>query len=126
MPETDRPLSPHLQVYSWQISNTTSILHRLTGVGLSLGILALVAWIVSIAMGPESYATVVGLLTGPLGMLVLFGFSASFFYHFANGIRHLCWDAGYGFDKDVARLTGWIAIVAAALLTVGFWFGALV
>ena len=125
MPETNRPLSPHLQVYSWQISNTTSILHRLTGVGLSFGVVCLVAWIVAAALGPQSYAIVLSLLAGPVGLLVLFGFSASFFYHFANGIRHLCWDVGYGFEKNVARRTGWLAIFAAAALTVVFWAGLL-
>jgi len=126
MPETNRPLSPHLQIYSWQISNTTSILHRLTGVGLSLGIVCLVAWIVAAAVGEALYMSVAGLLGGPLGLLVLFGFSASFFYHLANGIRHLCWDVGYGFEKKLARLTGWIAIITAAILTALFWLVVLV
>ena len=126
MPETNRPLSPHLQIYSWQISNTTSILHRLSGVGLSLGILCLVTWIVAAAVGEDFYKSVAGLLGGPLGLLVLFGFSASFFYHLANGIRHLCWDAGYGFEKKRARLTGWVAIITAAILTALFWLAVLV
>ena len=125
MPDTNRPLSPHLQVYSWQISNATSIFHRLTGVGLSAGALCLVGWLLAAASGPGSYATASALLGGPLGMLVLFGFSASFFYHLANGIRHLFWDAGYGFDKDFARATGWLAITGAAVLTLGFWWGVL-
>jgi succinate dehydrogenase / fumarate reductase cytochrome b subunit len=123
MPDNNRPLSPHLQVYSWQISNTTSILHRLTGVGLSLGVVCFVAWILSAALGPDAYASMLGLLGGPLGLLALFAFSASFFYHLANGIRHLCWDAGYGFDRAVARTTGWVAIISAAALTVLFWVG---
>jgi succinate dehydrogenase / fumarate reductase cytochrome b subunit len=76
-------------------------------------------------MGPQSYAAVRGLLSGPLGFVAMFGFSASFFFHLANGIRHLCWDAGYGFDRDFARLTGWFAIVAAAVLTALFWVGVL-
>ncbi len=125
MPDTNRPLSPHLQVYSWQISNATSIFHRLTGVGLSAAALCLVVWLLAAASGADSYASVSALLSGPLGMLVLFGFSASFFYHLANGIRHLFWDAGYGFDKDLARMTGWLAICGAAILTLGFWWGVL-
>ena len=93
--------------------------------GLSAAALTLVVWIVAVASGADSYAGVVELLGGPLGMLVLFGFSASFFYHLANGIRHLFWDAGYGFDKHFARLTGWLAIGAAGILTIVFWWGVL-
>ena len=125
MPEMNRPLSPHLSVYKWQVANTLSILHRATGVFLSLGAIALAAWIVSAALGAEYYASVLALLAGPLGLLVLFGMSFSFFYHLINGIRHLFWDAGYGFDKHVARLSGWAAFIASVLLTALFWLGVL-
>jgi succinate dehydrogenase / fumarate reductase cytochrome b subunit len=121
MSEMNRPLSPHLGVYKWQVSNTLSILHRLTGVVLSVGALALLAWIISAALGREAYESVRALLAGPLGLLLLFGMSASFFYHLANGIRHLFWDAGYGFDKDFARLSGWATLIAAVLVTALFW-----
>jgi succinate dehydrogenase / fumarate reductase cytochrome b subunit len=123
MSEMNRPLSPHLGVYKWQVSNTLSILHRLTGVVLSVGALALLAWIISAALGREAYESVRALLAGPLGLLLLFGMSASFFYHLANGIRHLFWDAGYGFDQQVARYTGWATFVAAVLFTLLFWWG---
>jgi len=123
MPEMNRPLSPHLSVYKWQVSNSLSILHRATGVFLSLGALVFAAWVLSAALGAEAYATVQGLLAGPLGLLVLFGMSFSFFYHLANGIRHLVWDAGYGFDKDVARLSGWAALIGSIVVTLGFWLG---
>jgi succinate dehydrogenase / fumarate reductase cytochrome b subunit len=123
MPEKNRPLSPHVSVYKWQISNTLSILHRMTGVALSVGAIALLAWIISASLGPEAYSSVQGLLSGPLGLLLLFGFSASFFYHLGNGIRHLVWDAGYGFDKDVARLSGWVTLVVAVIFTALFWIG---
>jgi len=125
MSELNRPLSPHLGVYKWQVSNTLSILHRLTGVVLSLAAIALLAWVVSAAVGPTGYATVLGWLSGPLGMLLLFGFSASFFYHLANGVRHLFWDAGYGFDKSFARASGWLTFVAALVVTALFWMGVL-
>ena len=125
MPEKNRPLSPHLGVYSWQVSNTLSILHRMTGVVLSLAALALVAWLVATAMGEQAHATVIELLAGPLGLLILFGFSASFFYHLGNGIRHLFWDAGYGFDKHFARKSGWVTLIAAAVVTALFWAGVL-
>jgi len=95
----------------------------MTGVALSVGVLALLAWLISAALGEETYNCVLELLSGPLGMLVLLAFSASFFYHLGNGIRHLVWDAGYGFDKEVARLSGWFVLGAAIACTVLFWLG---
>ena len=123
MAEIDRPLSPHLSVYKWQVANTLSILHRATGVFLSFGALALAAWIISAAAGPSAYEGVRQILAGPLGLLLLFGFSAAFFYHLGNGIRHLFWDAGYGFDKQVARLSGWVTFMASVVFTLAFWLG---
>ncbi len=105
MARSDRPLSPHLGVYRWQISNSLSILHRATGVMLSLGAVALVGWLVAIVAGPAAYASVNGFFASPLGALMLFGWTFCFFYHLANGIRHLVWDTGHGFDKDRARQT---------------------
>jgi len=125
MSESNRPLSPHVGIYRWQVSNTLSILHRLTGLALSFGALSLLAWIVSAALGADAYARVAGVLGGPFGLLVMFGVTASFFYHLANGVRHLAWDAGYGFDKPVARTTGWLAVAAAIVATAGFWMVAL-
>jgi succinate dehydrogenase / fumarate reductase cytochrome b subunit len=123
MPEIKRPLSPHLGIYKWQVSNSLSILHRMTGVALSAGVIALLAWVISAALGEAAYNSVLALLSGPIGMLLMFGFSASFFYHLGNGIRHLVWDAGYGFDKEVARLSGWFVLGAAIACTALFWFG---
>ena len=117
MPEINRPLSPHLSVYKWQVANTLSILHRATGVFMSLGAVAFAAWVISAAAGEQSYTLVLGWLASPLGLLVLFGLSFAFFYHLGNGIRHLVWDAGYGFDKQVARMSGWFTFIAALLAT---------
>jgi succinate dehydrogenase / fumarate reductase cytochrome b subunit len=125
MPEMNRPLSPHVGIYKWQVSNTLSILHRATGVFLTLGSLALVAWIVATALGQSSYDTVLSVLSSPFGLLVLFGQSFAFFYHLANGIRHLVWDVGYGFDKKVAQKSGWVAFIASLLVTIAFWLGVL-
>ena len=125
MPEINRPLSPHVGIYKWQVSNTLSILHRATGIFLSLGSLALVAWIVATALGQSSYDTVLSILSSPLGLLVLFGQSFAFFYHLANGIRHLVWDAGYGFDKQGSQKSGWVAFIASLLVTIVFWLGVL-
>ena len=112
-----RPLSPHLQIYRWQISNTLSILHRLTGVVLAIGFAVLAAWLMALASGADAYATVMWLLKGPLGMLLLTGWTAAFFFHFFNGIRHLFWDAGLGFEKHHSRLTGWLSLAGTVVLT---------
>jgi succinate dehydrogenase / fumarate reductase cytochrome b subunit len=123
MPEKKRPLSPHVGIYKWQVSNTLSILHRATGVALFVGALVLVAWIVSLALGQASYDRVLNVLRGPLGLLLLFGLSAAFFYHMGNGIRHLAWDAGYGFEKRLAQKTGWFTVLASIAFTILFWLG---
>ncbi len=125
MPEIKRPLSPHLGIYKWSVTMTLSILHRMTGVALSLSALALVAWLVAAASGAEAYAAVAAILGGWFGVLLLLGFSASFFVHLGNGVRHLFWDSGYGFDKSTAHKSGVITLVVAAALTVLFWLGAL-
>ena len=124
MPEIKRPLSPHLGIYKWSVTMTLSILHRMTGVALSLTALALVAWIVAAAAGEEAYAIVTGILGGWFGVLLVLGFSASFFIHLANGIRHLFWDAGHGFEIPRARASGIIVVVVSVLLTLGVWVSA--
>ena len=125
MPEIKRPLSPHLGIYKWSVTMTLSILHRITGVALSLCALALVARLVAAAAGADAYATVAGVLGGWFGVLLLLGFSAGFFVHLGNGIRHLFWDAGYVFGKGTGHTTGVITLVVAAVLTVLYWLGAL-
>jgi succinate dehydrogenase / fumarate reductase cytochrome b subunit len=121
MSEIQRPLSPHLSVYKWTVASSLSILHRLSGVVLSLGAIALIAWILAAAAGSEAYDQVFAILSGPFGLLILFGFSLSFFYHLGNGIRHLFWDAGYGFDKKIARISGWCTLIISILVTLIFW-----
>lgn len=125
MSQVSRPLSPHLQVYRWQISNTLSILHRLTGVVLALGGLALVAWLLALASGQAAFTGANALLGSLVGQLALVGWTLCFFYHLCNGLRHLAWDAGHGFDKAVARKSGIAVVTAAVLLTVIFWVVAL-
>ena len=121
MASDNRPLSPHLGIYRWQISNTLSILHRLTGVGLAAGSLILVAWILVAAAGAEPYREFVSVLAGIPGRLVLVGVSYAFFYHLFNGVRHLFWDAGMGFELGRARVTGWAVVAASILATAAFW-----
>ena len=94
-----RPLSPHLQVYRWPISMALSILHRVTGVGLGIGTLLLTWWLVAAAVSDEAFASVQWFLATPIGLLLLFGWTLALFFHFFAGIRHLVWDAGYGFEQ---------------------------
>jgi succinate dehydrogenase / fumarate reductase cytochrome b subunit len=121
-----RPLSPHLQVYRPQITSVLSITHRVTGVGLSFGLLLLTWWLVAAATGAESYATVAGFLGSWFGLLVLFGFTFANWYHFCNGIRHLVWDAGYGYELPAVYLGGWVVVGASLGLTLLTWVAVLV
>ncbi len=124
MPDVQRPLSPHLQVYRWQISNTLSILHRLTGVALAAGAVVLVAWLLAVASGPAAFLRIAAVLRSIPGQLVLLGVTFAFCYHLANGVRHLAWDAGYGFDKHTARRSGAAVVAIAAVLTIAIWVAA--
>lgn len=112
-----RPLSPHLQIYRIQITSLLSILHRATGIVLYGGGLFLALWFIVLGMGPENYAALQSLYLHPIGLVMLMGFSFSFFYHLCNGIRHLCWDAGVGYDMKTVRLTGWVVVISSLLLT---------
>ena len=121
MARADRPLSPHLGVYRWQIANTLSILHRATGVFLSFGALVLSGWLISVAAGFDAYARVASWLAGPIGALLLFGWTFALFYHLCNGIRHLVWDTGRGYELPTVYRSGWLAVIAAAILSVLAW-----
>jgi succinate dehydrogenase / fumarate reductase cytochrome b subunit len=125
MSRESRPVSPHLQVYRWQVSNTLSILHRVTGVGLTLGGLALVGWLFALASGHATFTQVIWALGSPPSQLLLVGWTFCFFFHLCNGLRHLAWDADYGFDRVVARRSGIAVLVASVILTGVFWFVAL-
>jgi succinate dehydrogenase / fumarate reductase cytochrome b subunit len=121
MAKAERPLSPHLQIYGWYLTMALSIGHRASGVALTLGLPLLFWWLAALAGGPESFATVEWLKDSLLGVLVLFGYTAVLYYHLANGIRHLVWDAGYGFEPAVAKASGQAVLVAAGVLTVLTW-----
>lgn len=121
MADDPRPLSPHLQIYRPQVTSVLSITHRLTGVILAFAALLLTYWLASAAYGPESFARAQAVLESWFGRLVLFGFTFSLFYHLCNGIRHLGWDLGWGFDLVKLRLTGVLVIIASMGLTVLSW-----
>jgi succinate dehydrogenase / fumarate reductase cytochrome b subunit len=116
-----RPLSPHLQIYKPQISSALSIFHRITGVALGIGTLLLVWWLVAAAGSPEAFAAVHWFLSSWLGWLVLFGWTAALFYHLCNGIRHLVWDAGYGFETRQVDRSGILVLETTATLTILAW-----
>src|SRR6267154_445212 len=102
----ERPLSPHMTIYRWQYSNTLSILNRLTGVFLSGASLLFVYWLVAVAQGYDAYSNARVVFAHPLTRLVLIGTAFAFFFHLFNGIRHLVWDLGYGFERRTARASG--------------------
>lgn len=126
MQTSERPLSPHLQIYRWQLTMTLSIAHRATGIALSVGTLLLVWWLVAAATGPEAYRVVQEFLGSWLGTLLLIGWSLSLFYHLCAGIRHLVWDTGHGFDLKTVYQSGWTVVVASIGLTILAWGAALV
>ncbi len=113
----ERPLSPHLQVYRPQITSALSIFHRITGVGLGIGSLLLVWWLVAASGTDADYARAAGFIGSPLGVLLLFGWTAALVYHFLNGIRHLAWDAGFGFERAAAHASGKLVVIMTIVLT---------
>lgn len=121
-----RPLSPHLQVYKPQITSTLSILHRITGVALGAGAILLSVWLAAAATSSGAFSVAQAMVDSILGMIILFGFTLALFYHFCNGIRHLMWDAGYGFDLPSVHRSGLATLVAAGGLTVLVWLIGLV
>jgi succinate dehydrogenase / fumarate reductase cytochrome b subunit len=116
-----RPLSPHLQVYRWQITSVLSIMHRLTGIGVGVGTLLLVWWLVAAATSDAAYATVTGFVRSPVGLLLMFGWTVALWYHFCNGLRHLAWDFGYGYELPQVHKSGYAVLIATAVLTVLTW-----
>ncbi len=121
MAQGERPLSPHLEIYKPQLTMVLSITHRFTGVGLAVGTLFLTWWLIAAAMGPEAYAFTQWIYGTWLGYLVLFGFSVSLFYHLCNGIRHLFWDVGLGYEIETVYRSGWSVLAATAVLTFAAW-----
>ncbi len=121
MSNQDRPLSPHLQVYRPQITSVLSIAHRATGIVLAAGLLLLLWWLAAAASGPDAFETAQAAAGSFLGRLLLLGWTFALFYHLCNGIRHLFWDMGRGFELSTVSLSGWLVVVGAAALTVLAW-----
>jgi succinate dehydrogenase / fumarate reductase cytochrome b subunit len=116
-----RPLSPHLQIYRPQITSVLSILHRITGFALSVGLLLLAGLIISAAFGEQSFDLVRGQMGTWYGYILLMGWSWAFYYHLCNGIRHLFWDMGKGFELSTVTTSGWAVVLASLTMTVVTW-----
>jgi len=121
MANRERPLSPHLQVYRWQVQMVTSILHRVTGVALVAGMLGMTWGLFALAGGPERWQAFVDCAGSPLGTLALFGFSWALAFHLVNGVRHLLQDAGYGLAIEDFVRSSWISVIGSAVLVVLVW-----
>ncbi len=117
MPKGKRPLSPHLQVYRPQITSILSITHRLTGVALAGGALLLAQWVLAASYGEEAFALAQSLLGSWFGQLILLGLTFALFYHLANGLRHLAWDAGWGYEMDKLTTSGWTVVAFSVAMT---------
>jgi succinate dehydrogenase / fumarate reductase cytochrome b subunit len=120
MAQQERPLSPFM-TYRWQYTNTLSILHRATGVFMVFGLPLLVYWLVAISAGADSYARALQVFANPLTKAACFLWVLSFMYHLLNGVRHLVWDMGYGFERAVARKSGWAVFIGSLVLTAITW-----
>ena len=114
-----RPLSPFMTIYRWYPTMASSIVHRVTGVGLALGTLLLAWWLIAVASGPEAYHRFQAVAGSWVGQFVLFGFTWALFFHLLNGIRHLAWDMGYGFTPAKANRNSWIVFLLSAALAIG-------
>ena len=125
-PKRERPLSPNIQIYRPQLTSVLSIANRMTGIVLSLYAVALVVWLIAAAAGPHAYSTIHGFIRSWIGQILLFGCTFSFFLHLCGGIRHLIWDAGYGFELRTIYASGWTVVVASTALTLVTWIASMV
>jgi succinate dehydrogenase / fumarate reductase, cytochrome b subunit len=116
-----RPLSPHLQIYRPQITSVLSSCHRLSGFGLVFSLLFFMAGVASLAMGESAYLAFMGFMGTGIGQAIVCLSLFAFFYHLANGIRHLTWDYGYGYELSTVHRSGWIVVGFALVATLGTW-----
>ena len=121
MEEKNNPLSPHLQIYKWQISSLLSITHRIVGVINTLAITIICFWSLTLLLGAENYLTINKFFQSFFGKFVAVGLCWSFSFHILNELRHLFWDLGFGFDLKTSKVTGVMALVGSFLLTILFY-----
>ena len=121
MKDSKNPLSPHLQIYKWQISSLISITHRITGILNFLGLILISAWISSVGIGENLFEHFSVFLKSFIGRFILIGFTWSISYHLLSGIRHLFWDLGYGYEIKTANFSGILVILGSLVLTIILW-----
>jgi succinate dehydrogenase / fumarate reductase cytochrome b subunit len=114
--QTQRPLSPHLQIYKPQLTSVMSIMHRLTGIILTTAVLALVLWLFAVASAQTCFESMIHFYQTWFGKLLLWGWWTCFFYHLGNGIRHLAWDSGHGFELKETYASGWAVAAFTAFM----------
>ena len=125
MAQASRPLSPHLGIYRWYFTMGLSIAHRVTGGALAAALVLLACWLLALAGGPDSFATVRAVMDNVFGGLILFVLTACLYYHTLNGVRHLVWDTGRNISREGAKQSGMLVIALAAALTVVTWLAIL-
>ena len=121
MQNNNNPLSPHLEIYKWQISSLLSITHRIVGVINILAITLICIWILSLLVGENSYEITQLFLRSIFGKFIIVFLCWTFSFHILNEIRHLIWDMGYGFDLKVTKITGVLAFLGSFVLTILFY-----
>ncbi|MGO4503442.1 MULTISPECIES: succinate dehydrogenase, cytochrome b556 subunit [unclassified Dyella] len=121
MADTQRPLSPHMGIYKWQVQMVTSIVHRATGIALSVGTLLVLWGVFSLASGEDSYNQFKTCIGSPIGMILLIGWSWALFFHLLNGIRHLIQDGGMGYAIPQFVRSSWLSIIGSVVLTIIVW-----
>ena len=119
--ENNNPLSPHLQIYKWQISSLLSITHRIVGVINFFAIILICVWALLIIFGQNNYSAVNVFLNTGFGKFIVISLCWTFSFHILNELRHLFWDAGFGFDLKVAKITGIVALAGSFVLTILFY-----
>ena len=121
MNDSKNPLSPHLQIYRWQISSLLSITHRISGVINFLALILIFFWLIFLSLGENNYQSYLLIINSFIGKFILIGFTWSMSFHLLSGIRHLVWDLGYGFEIKTANITGGIVIISSLVITIIFW-----
>ena len=121
MKDSQNPLSPHIQIYRWQISSLLSITHRITGIVNLLALVFIFFWLIFLSLGESNYEIFLSIINSFIGKFILIGFTWSMSFHLLSGIRHLVWDLGYGFEIKTANITGIIVIIFSLIFTILFW-----
>ena len=121
MKQNKNPLSPHLQIYRWQISSLLSITHRIVGVINIFAITLICFWVLYLLSGESNYEIIKNFLNSHYGKFLIISLCWTFSFHILNEIRHIAWDLGFGFDIKIAKITGALVFIGSFILTVLFY-----